>query len=51
MKIWVFLILFWVSGLAIAFGCRSVVVTQPDGRQVYCQECCDNQGNCTTNCW
>lgn len=40
-------------GMAIAtsaWACRTWMVTTPDGRTVYCMQCCDSNGNCNVTC-
>lgn len=30
--------------------CRTYTISGPDGRIIFCQECCWGNGNCTLSC-
>lgn len=36
---------------AFAAGCRSWMVTTPDGKTLSCLECCDSGGACNVTCY
>lgn len=39
-----------LSICSAAWACRTWMVTTPDGRTVYCMQCCDPNGNCNVTC-
>lgn len=51
----------WILAVILGWGlvlianpalatCRTYTISTPDGRIVFCQECCWANGNCTVSC-